>query len=197
MNGAGSFSSVFLWGQAAGQLARALAVSGDNIGVEGSWSGNDTIWRTCLDLNRILLYGREDGTVADSPQRKVIHIVDAIVAGQGDGPLKPEPLPLGLLIAGGNAVAVDLVCAGLLGYDPNRIPCVSNAFDQFRWPLDTFKANQITLVGDLGDRIESVHDYAKGFEIKYPLGWQDAAIRPARTIPKTLDRKRHLVRWRN
>src|SRR5262245_58996279 len=90
-------------------LTRILKVNGDRLGFEGSWSGNDTIWRTCLDLNRILVYGRADGTMADVPQRRLIHLVDGIVAGHGDGPLAPQPLPLGVLMGGTNAAAVDWV----------------------------------------------------------------------------------------
>ena len=77
-------------------LTRILKVKGDRLGFEGSWSGNDTIWRTRPDLNRILIYGRADGTMADVPQRRVIHLVDGIVAGHGDGPLAPQALPLGV-----------------------------------------------------------------------------------------------------
>src|SRR5262249_22266324 len=33
-------------------LARTSRLTGDRVGMDGSWSGNDTIWRTCLDLNR-------------------------------------------------------------------------------------------------------------------------------------------------
>jgi len=88
--------------------------------MDGSWSGNDTIWRTCLDLNRILLYGRADGTMSDEMQRRVIHIADAVIAGQGNGPLAPEPLDLGLLIGGSNAAAIDWVGAQLLAYAPER-----------------------------------------------------------------------------
>jgi hypothetical protein len=42
-----------VWGGVATQLNRVLHLMGDNLGIEGSWSGNDTIWRTGLDLNRI------------------------------------------------------------------------------------------------------------------------------------------------
>ncbi|MGH7344222.1 MAG: DUF362 domain-containing protein, partial [Candidatus Rokuibacteriota bacterium] len=79
----------FAWSAAGDVLGRILLRLGDEIGVEGAWSGNDTVWRTCLDLNRILHYGRPDGTVADTPQRRVLHVVDAMIAGQGDGPLAP------------------------------------------------------------------------------------------------------------
>ncbi|HXI22211.1 MAG TPA: DUF362 domain-containing protein, partial [Gemmatimonadales bacterium] len=99
--------------RALGIPVRLLSAAGralvDTLGVEGAWSGNDTVWRMCLDLNRIVLYGRPDGTMADRVQRRILTISDAIVAGQGDGPLMPEPFPLGVLLAGDNPAAVDLV----------------------------------------------------------------------------------------
>ncbi|HRT05766.1 MAG TPA: DUF362 domain-containing protein, partial [Kiritimatiellia bacterium] len=67
--------------------------------LEGSWHGNDTIWRTCLDLNRALLYADKAGRMQDVPQREEISIVDAIVAGQGEGPLAPDPLATGAVFA--------------------------------------------------------------------------------------------------
>ena len=147
---------------------------GDQVGVEGAWSGNDTIWRTCLDLNRILLYGLDDGSLADEPQRRVIHVVDAVIAGHGEGPLSPQPLPLGLIVAGYNAAAVDWVGARLLGFDPQCLPCVSKAFDHFRWPLTAFRPEDIVLTGDFGSSIESIPLFRKEFQIVYPSGWLDA-----------------------
>jgi len=163
------------WHQATRVLDRLVRASGDVLGIEGSWSGNDTLWRTCLDLNRILLYGRPDGTIADSPQRTVVHIVDAIVAGQGDGPLAPQPLPLRRLLAGANAAAVDWVAARLLGYEPVRIPIVREAFGAFRWPIAGFPADHIILLGDgvpPGDDVVQ----ALTMPVAYPVGWQDAVI---------------------
>ncbi|HEX8355149.1 MAG TPA: DUF362 domain-containing protein, partial [Pyrinomonadaceae bacterium] len=140
------------WASAATQLYRVLhRTGGDRLGIEGSWSGNDTIWRTCLDLNRVLLYGRADATLAERPQRRVVHVVDAVVAGQGNGPLAPQPLALGLLLAGECAAAVDYVGALLLGYEPARVPVVRHAFDRFRWPLAGFEPEEVTLAGWLGE----------------------------------------------
>jgi uncharacterized protein (DUF362 family) len=157
-------------------LNRMLHMKGDQLGIEGAWSGNDTIWRTCLDLNRILLYGRPDGTVADEPVRRVVHIVDAIVAGQGDGPLSPQPLPMGLIFAGANPVAVDWVGAQLLGYDPELIPIIHEAFKRFQWPLTTFTQGEVTLVGDLGAGVaaELLRLREVPADLKYPAGWRDA-----------------------
>lgn len=160
-------------------LTRILKLKGDRLGFEGSWSGNDTIWRTCLDLNRILVYGRADGTMADLPQRRVIHVVDGIVAGHGDGPLAPQALPLGLLMGGNNAAAVDWVAAHLLAYDVARIPIVREAFGSFRWPLAGFAPSEIAVVGDAagpaGDmRMLAARALAAGIE--HPIGWRDARL---------------------
>ena len=119
---AASFATGRVWHGVATQLDRLARLQGDRFGVEGSWSGNDTIWRTCLDLNRILLYGRADASLAHRIQRRVVHLVDAIMAGQGDGPLAPQPLPLGLIFGGSNAAAVDWVGARLLGYRSDAHP---------------------------------------------------------------------------
>lgn len=103
--------------------------------IEGGWYGNDTIWRMVLDLNRILAYGRVDGTLADTRQRRIYTITDAIIAGQGEGPLSPEPLALGLVTFATSSTFADLVHAGLLGMDYQRIPLVRDAFGRFRYPL--------------------------------------------------------------
>jgi uncharacterized protein (DUF362 family) len=155
-----------VWGGVATQLNRVLHLMGDELGIEGSWIGNDTIWRTGLDLNRILLYGNADGAMNAAPQRRVVHLADAIVAGQGDGPLSPQPLPLGLLFAGNNAAVVDWFGAQLLGYDPERLPIVREAFGNFRWPIATSRPSDELKPKQL-------------LPVIYPVGWRNAAA----TIP--------------
>lgn len=174
-----------VWGGVATQLNRVLHLMGDNLGIEGSWSGNDTIWRTGLDLNRILIYGQTDGSpdgsMAESPRRRVVHVTDAIVAGQGDGPLSPQPLPLGLLFAGNNAPCVDWFGSLLLGYDPSLLPIVREAFGGFRWPIATARPEEITLVGDWGTgKLDRVMDRDLP-AVVHPFGWRDAAAAMAVT----------------
>lgn len=67
----------------------------------GDWHGNDTVWRMCLDLNQILRYADKNGKICSEPQRHIISIVDGIVAGQEDGPLRPTPYNAGYLAGGG------------------------------------------------------------------------------------------------
>ena len=103
--------------------------------LEGSWHGNDTIWRTCLDLNRALLYADAEGRFHDTPQRQVLSIADAVIAGQGTGPLEPDPLPTGAVFATRNPAAGDLLACSLLGFRPDRIRLVDGAFASMRWPI--------------------------------------------------------------
>jgi len=97
----------------------------------GNWYGNDTVWRMCLDLNKILAYGNPEGRFRlPLPTNRKPHlvIVDGIVAGQGSGPLNPDPVEAGLVMFGTNPASVDAACAVLMGFDPDRIPIVRNAF---------------------------------------------------------------------
>jgi hypothetical protein len=141
------------------------------------------VWRTGLDLNRILLYGRSDGTLAAEPERQVIHIVDAVIAGQGDGPLSPQPLTLDLLLAGRNAAAVDRVAARLLGYEPSMIAIVREAFGEFRWPLASFRSDTVLLTGDWGEGLATEVLALRNIPgaVVHPSGWRDAATRVTST----------------
>jgi hypothetical protein len=111
---------------------------GADANLEGSWYGNDTIWRTCLDLQRILRYGRLDGTLDSRPQRRVVTITDAIIGGEGEGPLANTPVPSRFLTAGLNAAAIEWIHARLMGFDPCKIPLVREAFGTFPYPLASF-----------------------------------------------------------
>ncbi len=48
-------------------------------------------------------------------------ISDCVVAGEGQGPLMADPVDLGLILGGTNAVAVDRVACHLTGYEPHEV----------------------------------------------------------------------------
>jgi uncharacterized protein (DUF362 family) len=152
----------------------------ERIGIEGAWDGNDTVWRMCLDLNRALLYADSEGALHDAPQRREVHIVDAVVCGIGDGPLAPEPFPLGLVLASAEAPAIDQVGALLLGYLPERIALVRESFGTFRFPICTGSASQVRFLhcdGSPFDRLGLLRPD------RYPEGWMNAVDRDGRTVP--------------
>jgi uncharacterized protein (DUF362 family) len=75
-----------------------------------------------LDLNRILNNADKTGKVRAERQRSVLSIVDAVVVGEGNGPLSPSPRPLGRIVGGFNQLTIDAVCAQLIGFDWRRVP---------------------------------------------------------------------------
>jgi uncharacterized protein (DUF362 family) len=89
---------------------------------QGAWQGNETIWRMILDLNRLFLYARSDGSLADTVQRKVFFTVDGYLSGDGDGPLRPTTVRSRLIASGFNAASVDLALLGAAGINPDTIP---------------------------------------------------------------------------
>jgi len=95
----------------------------------GGWYGNDTLWRTVHDLVDIARNCDVGGARRSRP-RPILTLVDAIVAGEGCGPLKPRPRDCGCLVWGEDPGAVDIACAGLMGFDWRRIPLLSHLRDR-------------------------------------------------------------------
>ena len=66
----------------------------------GNWYGNDTAWRMVADINAAFDRERKGRTFS---------IVDGVIGGEGNGPLAPDAIKSGLLIAGEDWAAVDKV----------------------------------------------------------------------------------------
>jgi hypothetical protein len=147
-----------------------VALSGD-ARWEGSWSGNDTLWRTILDLNRAAMYARQDGSLASTPQRRILTIVDALIAGDGEGPMAPDPAPLGCLVAGWNPAAVELAATRLAGWPVDALPHLVGAF-QIRdaYPLVNFGMSAVRIHSHpvALDRLSGFLKPASGFEALFP-----------------------------
>lgn len=111
--------------------------------VEGSWYGNDTVWRCIKDLNNIVLFADKNGTMQNTPQRKYLCIGDGIIAGDKEGPMRQRPRPVGMIIGGMSAVAVDRVAAHVLGFDFRKIPQIREGFESEHWSLTPFKESEI------------------------------------------------------
>lgn len=93
----------------------------------GNWWGNDTIWRTTIDLNKIFYLADRRGNLGAPSARRVLNVYDGIISGEGDGPMGPDDRPIGLLAGGEDGVAVDAVLAWIMGFDWRRIPVIANA----------------------------------------------------------------------
>jgi uncharacterized protein (DUF362 family) len=137
-----------------GYILRNLAETAFRIGVvlgadsnlEGSWYGNDTVWRTCLDLNRILMYSDIQGVVQSREQREIVCVTDAVICGEGEGPLSPEPKLVGKMSLARNPAAADYVHAHIMGFNWEKIPVVREAFRQGPLPIAKFAPGDVSVV---------------------------------------------------
>ena len=94
----------------------------------GGWHGNDTLWRTIHDLVDIARNFDVGGGVRERP-RTILTLVDAVVAGEDCGPLRPRPKLCGVLVWGEDPGVVDVTCATLMGFDWRKIPLLSHLRD--------------------------------------------------------------------
>jgi len=142
----------------------------------GNWSGNDTCWRMALDLNRALLYANLDGTLRERFETKAyLAIVDGIIGGEGNGPLCPDPVQSNVLISGTNPAEVDAVVAKLMGFDPNKIPIIKQAFEPHRFPISIRKIEEIMVFDKRVEREIALSEIAPSVNgsFKPHFGWHD------------------------
>jgi hypothetical protein len=148
--------SSFLW---------KVSFPGPEHSMDAGWFGNDTTWRMVLDLNKIAEFGRSDGIISNIPQRQIFSICDGIIGGQGNGPLNPEPLPLGIISFTNNPLVNDQAMASLMDLPPAMIPLLSS--DHL---LKKDGDCEITLNGEKIE-LEDLKQYAS--ITKPPRGWID------------------------
>lgn len=127
------------------------------------WYGNDTVWRMVFDLNQIAIYGKMDGTLSEEPQREVYSLCDGIIGGQGNGPLNPDPLALGLVSFSNNAELMDVAIGYLFGLNIEKIPLLIEAKKIIDTkPYSLFLDKRHILLNDLKSH---------SINVKMPPGW--------------------------
>jgi uncharacterized protein (DUF362 family) len=75
--------------------------------------------------------------------RNTFAIVDGIVGMEGNGPIQGRAKPMGVLVFGGDLVAVDSTCCRLMGMDPAKVEYLQLAAD-----LGAIRATQIAQRGE-------------------------------------------------
>ena len=72
-------------------------------------------------------------------------VMDGTLAGNGPGPRTMEPVPVDVMLASADQVAIDAVAAKLMGFDPLSIPYIRMAHER---GLGCGDVREIELVGD-------------------------------------------------
>lgn len=139
---------------------------------EGSWYGNDTLWRVILDLNKIIIYADQHGKLHDHPQRKVLSIIDGGVGGEGEGPMHHAPIISSVIVGGSSFVLTDTVTAELMGFDFELIPQLFNAYVQTRHPIAPCTSPSEAMIIKDGKKISFDDLRGETITFKPPRGWQ-------------------------
>ncbi|MDF2943528.1 MAG: hypothetical protein K0S01_2386 [Herbinix sp.] len=140
---------------------------------EGSWYGNDTIWRTILDLNKIVYFADKHGMMRDTRQRKMLIVADMIVSGEGEGPLLPDPKAVGMIAMGTNPVCFDEAISSIMGFQPSFIPTIKNARKVKDYDFTDRKETKIVSNNTTyhNKRPKEVL-YKDSLQFRPPAGWQ-------------------------
>lgn len=151
-----------------------LNLQGDNRFFEGSWHGNDTLWRTITDLNQILFYGGKNGTFLSDFQRKVIYFCDGTISGEGEGPLEPTPKKTGILIGGFDPLLTDLAIAELFNIDYKRIPQIYNLFHLEKRKISTYMPEDLRIISNnYYWNKKKIGELKHTFTLNLPKGWKN------------------------
>lgn len=138
----------------------------------GNWYGNDSAWRMCVDLIKLILFADKAGSVHKTQQRRLFSVIDGIIGGENKGPLEPDPNSSGVLLASENFLAADIVGTRLMGFDPLKIKTFSYLMKEGSWDYGVRDLSDIEVLSSdekvrncLDDNLERFYDYRP-----YP-GW--------------------------
>lgn len=149
------------------------AKSGDDAAREGTWHGNDTLWRTVLDLNLAVEYADERGNIKEDKQRKILYLGDMVVSGEKEGPMAPSPKKECALLFSDNPVAFDSILVKIMGFNYQKFRGLVAALDCER--LANFSYRDISLISNVPEYNEFIDrvDFSDNFSAFEPTsGWK-------------------------
>jgi uncharacterized protein (DUF362 family) len=134
--------------------------------VKGDWWGNDTTWRSAVDLNKVIIYSNKDGVMQDEPQRKYLSIIDGLIGGEGEGPLTPDPVLSGVVMGGFSPLTVDIFASTMMGIDWRKVKMLSHSTMLSKFKLSSAHPEHYSVASKLK------HDWSQPlFHFKPPAGW--------------------------
>jgi hypothetical protein len=116
--------------------------------MEGNWHGNDTLWRTILDLNNVIFLADKNGKMKNTQQRKYLSIIDGIIGMEKEGPMHGFPKKAGLIIAGTNPIYTDYISTYLMGIDPKKIKYIKESLNANSGIFNNLRAEDIKVVSN-------------------------------------------------
>src|SRR2546426_596246 len=147
----------------------------------GNWHGNDTCWRMVLDLNKCLFFFDGSGRPRQKPLR-YLAVVDGIIAGEGNGPMSPDPKPCGLILASTHPVALDCVASTLMGFDWQKLRLLKNSFQIHELNFVQFRPEEIEVISNRPAWAGRINQIEETFNFRTHFGWVGAIENARRAL---------------
>lgn len=147
---------------------------------------NEHPWALGLDTDKLppSLAPLATGLPADAAFYQVpsIHILDALIAMEGEGPLEGTPRRLERLLFSDNVLSLDLVAARLFGYTPEEVPHVWQALYDHDLPPEAqiLVEDHVSVLWDLRRPRVRGAAYETGQMVK---GWFQGVVRRRQNLP--------------
>ncbi len=105
--------------------------------------------------------------MCDTQKRGFFCIIDGIIGGEKDGPLAPDPVGAGILVAGHNPLAVDAVATTLMGFEIEKIPVIKKALKHKDYINPVFSGTKEDIkVIDRG-KIFNLYELKRNYNLKF------------------------------
>lgn len=103
-------------------------------------------------------------------QLRYFSVIDGIVGGEGEGPLKPARVHSGVIIMGMNPIAVDIVATTYMGLDYRKIRKL-NSSQIARNKIMKFSPDEIEILSGDHETSRNVQSFQAKYKYKVPRGW--------------------------
>src|SRR5439155_21764982 len=113
---------------------------------------------------------------------KYLTVVDGIVAGEGNGPMSPNPKPCGVILAGMHPVAVDCAAAELMGFDWRKLRLLKNSFKVRDMSFVPFGAEDIEVVSNRKGWSGKLTAMEETFQFRPHFGWVGAIEKQTKAL---------------
>lgn len=152
------------------RIGRELNRREENRKKFGMWYGNDTIWRSILDVNHIIYYSDKMGRICKDRQRKALHFGDMIVCGEKEGPLEPSYKKVGGILFSDNPIMFDYCEVKLMGFNYHKLPVMVNAL-KYKLLMEENKG-KIMLYSNNEKYNKAVDEIEDDFAFEPTSGWK-------------------------
>ena len=105
--------------------------------------------------------------------KPALQIMDAVVGMEGNGPSGGDPRPIGAVVAGADALAVDIVCTALVGMAPEEVETTRVAMAR---GLTSGRLQDVELLGEPLDALR-VADFRRGMAASVDPGLVPRVLR--------------------